>query len=716
MLTARINVMSYKKKIFLGWLVSLILLIPSVIWIFLNRQPFPGDHSSYAIDSMNLYYAMSDSLVEWLQEMRSVGYLRGPAISWVGQFFVGFGLAVGSVDTSLLFSGIVVEAITIFLLFIAVLELSNNRVSVALLAALILSAAPKFIGAPHLFNIEPLQTLAVAWFVLILAFTPKWSMALVVGQLLLAGAFSIVAKSSTPIYVVIPAAAILYSAFFSSRKSKPGGWAERDTKVSWGLGVLLLLAAVVWYLQNWVSVVNHALRSGFGPNAEVWGQADTFINTLIFWLKELESLYFRPLLIFIFLLLIFAGVKVYRKRQSLCDPVDHFTVIAIASALQVTIVLLLFAFSPNRHTRFITPLLPYVVVLTCWSVVEIRSRLINGVLLFAFVFQLVVANAYSLGLIPYGSFFTRFTDVIYGGSFSSDRTNMGILEEIVTRTCDVDDPNPQLTIVAVDPSLRGDWLAPVPVYYTAAKLFGVDHPCEFGYAGNSFWGADLEETWRDLLARDVRYFVTTDPEIYPPPADAMNQALSIDNHPRLVERIMNSGIFITLHPLESDPGILLFNLVDYVTGGRALLDRGEIDAGIELLETATDLEPENPEAWANLTLGYLLAGRHDETLEAGAQALELNPDHFYVHMMMASIYQQQGDHQTALEHFSEAVPSTPSDQDKIRALRAQAKSLLALNKVRQACFAFAEVLAIDPLPEIATEMSELDCESLISGD
>jgi tetratricopeptide (TPR) repeat protein len=306
--------------------------------------------------------------------------------------------------------------------------------------------------------------------------------------------------------------------------------------------------------------------------------------------------------------------------------------------------------------------------------------------------------------------------VIYGGSFSSDRTNMGILEEIVTRTCDVDDPNPQLTIVAVDPNLRGDWLAPVPALYTAFKMYGVDHPCEFGYAGNSFWGADLEETWRDLNIRDVIYIVTSDPSLYPPPQSAFNQSLSIENHPRLVEQIRTSGRFAELPSLENDPGILLFMRVDFVADGRELLDRGEIEAGIETLETATELEPENPEAWANLTLGYVLAGRQDDVLIAGTRVLALNPDHFYVHLMMAEVHQQRGDQQTALIHLLEAVRTAPSAQEKVRALRAQAESLTALGEEREACLVLAGAVEIDPLAQIAAEMSELDCETILGVD
>ncbi len=682
----------------------------------MNQQPFPGDHSSYAIDSMKLYSAISDSLTDWLQEMQSVGYRRGPAIAWVGQFFVGFGLVVGSVDAGLLFSGIVVEIITIWVVYVAVLELSDGRVGIAVLAGLMLGAAPKFIGATHLFNIEPHQTLAVAWFVLILAFTPKWSQALVAGQLLLASGFSLVAKSSTPIYVVIPAAAILYSTFLSQRKSRRGGWTERGAMITWGLGLFLFAAAIIWYFQNWNFVLNHAFRAGFGPTADVWGMDTPYLSTLLFWLDELQKLYFQPLALFILLLLVFAGWRVYRARLSLPGPIDHFTLTAIISGLQIAIVLLLFAFSPNRHTRFITPLLPYVVVLTCWSVIKIAHRRVYGVLLLAFGFQMVIANAYSLGLIPYGSFFARFTDATYGGSFSNDSTNMHILEEIVERTCKLSDLGSQSTIVAVDPSLRGDWLAPVPASFTAIKMFGVDLPCEFGYAGNSFWGADLEEAWRDLLARDVRYIVTSDPDIYSPPPNAINQVLSIENHPRLVERIANSGKFIELPPLDSDPGILLFMRVDYVMDGRALLDSGDIKRGVEILETATELEPENPEAWANLTLGYVLAGRQDDALAAGTRALALNPDHFYVHLMVASVYQQQREHQTALVHLAEAILSAPSDQEEVRALRAQAESLIALGEEREACLVLASAAGIDQLPGIAAEMSELDCESVISGD
>ena len=76
-----------------------------------------------------------------------------------------------------------------------------------------------------------------------------------------------------------------------------------------------------------------------------------------------------------------------------------------------------------------------------------------------------------------------------------------ILNEIVARACSEKQPNRYLTIVAIDPYLTGDWLAPEPAGYEAAKRYGLDPPCRFDYAGNGFFGGRDGDRRR---ARNVR--------------------------------------------------------------------------------------------------------------------------------------------------------------------------------------------------------------------
>ena len=146
-------------------------------------------------------------------------------------------------------------------------------------------------------------------------------------------------------------------------------------------------------------------------------------------------------------------------------------------------------------------------------------------------------------------------------------TNASILEDVVSRTCSEKLSDHYLTIVAIDPNLRGDWLAPVPAAYTASKRYGLETPCYFGYAGFDFFGAGIEETLKDFFARKVYYLVISDPSVYPPPPqNAINQSLPPQNHAALMEKIRSSGAFVEERPLETDPGILIFHRIGALIG------------------------------------------------------------------------------------------------------------------------------------------------------
>lgn len=694
---------------FEGLLLSILLLLPSLFWVFTDQQAFPGDHSLYAIDAVKLYYARSESLAAWLKEMGAVGNLRGPAISWFSQLFVGAGLAHGTLDNWLLFSGIIIDMIAINLLFTALRKMSNQQFSIAGFGVLMLAAAPKFIGSAHLFNVEPYQLLAVSWFIFILVSAPGWSRSLVLGQLLLASAYAMLAKSSTPLYIFIPALTVLVSIFM--KRGMPREHENRRLTIIavWATGVLITGSAGLWYAENSITVFDHALSSGFGHGASIWGIDTPYPTTLAFWLDEFQRLFFVPLVMMIISLSLFSGISAIRSRNQLTRMGKHKFIAAIVSAAQVLFVLLFLAFSPNRHTRFIIPLIPYVVFLACWSVDYLARHWIRYSLIALIGIQFIVANLYSLGFIPYSSIFSRLTDVIYAGPYNMEPTRKAVLEEIVTRTCGFASSTTQHTIIAVDPALKGDWLAPVPATYTAMKLYGKNPRCDFGYAGNSFWGADLETTWQDMTRLEVDYIVISDPANYPPPQNTYSESLSVENHPRLVKLLRESGDYVELPPLSEDRGILVFERAPTAQDGRKLLDLGDIEAGVALLEMLVDIRPKDREAWANLTLGYVLAGQEKDALAAGERALDLNPQHFYVHEMLADILFRQGDFESALRNIEAALDNPPNPEREAAGLALKATILHKSGATAEACRSLGKAITLDAEVVLPTGSDAWDC-------
>ena len=241
-----------------------------------------------------------------------------------------------------------------------------------------------------------------------------------------------------------------------------------------------------------------------------------------------------------------------------------------------------------------------------------------------------------------------------------------ILNEIVARACSEKQPNRYLTIVAIDPYLTGDWLAPEPAGYEAAKRYGLDPPCRFDYAGNGFFGASVEDTWNDFAIRQVQYVVTTDSSVYPPPLNALNQALTRATHPILLEMIRSSRVFVQEPSLRSAPGILVFKSANNLQAGRALIDAGQAEKAIPILQYATKSVPGNAEVWSNLTYAYVLTDRNDEALAAAERALALSPNHYWVNKMVASLYQPRGAYAQGLTFIQRALLSAPDDEERIR--------------------------------------------------
>ena len=132
------------------------------------------DEAIYGKGSVELFYTLSHSPKRWLRLMLNILHEQAPGVSWLGQFFVPLGYLVGSIDVSLLLSILVTQALTLVLIYRSVWELSGHNRLVSIGGCLVVASAPLFVGMSHQYLAEPLQLLAVTWFVLIMSFAPKW--------------------------------------------------------------------------------------------------------------------------------------------------------------------------------------------------------------------------------------------------------------------------------------------------------------------------------------------------------------------------------------------------------------------------------------------------------------------------------------------------------------------------------------------------------------
>jgi hypothetical protein len=543
-----------KNGLLTGISLCLVVALPSLIWVFIDKSPYGGDQSHYASATLELYRSWMLSPWLWAKAMvNSIGF-KAPGIVWLGQWFVPLGSVLGSVDKALLLSVVATQTITLLLVFKTLWTLSQRSNLVSLIGCLFLAVGPLFQYLSHQYLVEPLQLMAVAWYALIMSHASRWHRAFTLAQLVIVTAVAMLAKTSTPLYCIGPASIVL-GFVLGIWPSKPSwGWKHPSTVLALSAAIPLSIGTGCWYYQNILPVIHHVAAASTGPVAAVWGKEDTFFNSFVYWLDTMRQFFFLTPSLILGALIVAAGLVCYMVRP--CWRQNYFTLCCAVAVLQILFVLTVFSFASNRQPRYLLALLPYVVLIIGWGISHIGKPIVLILAAGVLISIWAVTAGYSLHIFDLNS--RAFSPAF---RVNKNTRQAAILLEIVARTCADTSLTPYYNIVAIDPSLKGDWLAPVPADYVAAReylhsLGGA--PCSFGYLGDSFFGNDADNSWKSILAKRPRYIVATDPGIYPPPANTYNQALNAHNFSTIFEKLKTSRRFEQLAPLSEDPGIMIF--------------------------------------------------------------------------------------------------------------------------------------------------------------
>ena len=472
------------------------------------------------------------------------------------------------------------------------------------------------------------------------------------------------------------------------------------------LAIPIALVTVAWYIRNFMSVTQHLYDGTYGDAVRTfWGKEDTYLNTTIFWLQIARTINFLPGIAELSVLITVSAVALYAVTPTRVAP--HFSRCAAIAAVQIVTVVLVFSLSPTRQARYLLPILPYAALILGWSVTQLNHKAMMVLAFGAFAAQLILLHAQALKVmpprLPWLSPFDRHA--------SSGRT----LTSVVTRTCVKSSSGITWNVLAVDPSipqLGGDWLAPEPANYIVAKQRlreGGELPCEYGYLGDGFFGADVEQAWQSLVTRRAQHVIVADPGVYPIPPQVFNRALSQENLPVVLRKLTTSGLFELDSRLPEDPGILIFRRVDHINRGRGLSDRGLHEQAIAILRTATTLEPTSVEAWANLALAYERGGGLQEAIAAGSQARQLDPDHYYVNMILARAFLQQKKWTQAMRHARDAASHAPGDLESVDALVLGARGAFQAGDSNAGC-EFLRLARLRPSAKIRGELTTDVCE------
>lgn len=536
-----------KLKPVFAYLVPVAVISPSLVWMALDKSVWTWDPALYGKGSVELFFTLIYAPSRWVTEMLHVLSSQAPGVSWIGLFLVPVGHLLGSIDIGLLLSIWLTQALTLILIYRSTLELSGHNQLVGISGCLVTASAPLFVGMSHQYFAEPLQLLAVAWFLTIMSFAPKWSRAFILSQLLVATPVAMLAKVSSPLYCLGPGLVALWYVFnprrsFATKHER----LERRVVVTLLAAVLLNSATVAWYYENTTYLIRHISLASSGPIAELYGKKDPFFNAMLYWLGAIQNSFFLPMGLLIVGLIFLFGVIQYFNNSN--TQTKHFTICSAIAVLQVLIVLTAFSLNSNRDPRFLLPVLPYFTLLIAWSVMQINKPLLTTGVILIFFSQLTVAHGQAFGLFSPNP-------RISGWLLPANRDGSGAvkLNSLVSKTC-ADTRGERYWSIVGD---QKPWLNVNTLGYTAAKQLAPENRqrCYYGYLG--YIVTDLEETWNYVLSLNPRYYITSDPEVYPISADKMDQAVNQLNAP-VLKKVQSSGLFEPEPPLPEDPGILIF--------------------------------------------------------------------------------------------------------------------------------------------------------------
>jgi hypothetical protein len=426
---------------------------------------------------------------------------QAPGIAWLGQFFVPLGDILGSTEKGLLLYISLIQFLVLILVFKSNQFLSNGKNLIALMVSLSVASAPLFVGLSHQYLVEPLQTLAVSWFIFIMSFSPKWGKKNVLINLMFAIPFAMLAKISSPIYCFAPAVvALIYDylpPFLPKTKNNEQTNIKDNLTYLWiFFGLFLGIISFVWYIKNWPSLIKHIKLAA---SSELWGHKDTFLNKFNFWLIAFQKSFFLEGIYILILIVFIAGLMVWVWKKN--RKFSYFDLCSFSSFINIITVLSVFSFSANEDVRFLLPLIPHVSVLIAWSLFQLKGKFITIFLTLIFTIQLISVHLQTLGIIDYLS-------LRYVTTLEADSQKFRNIEELVQKTCLSDGTTNSFI------GLDQDWLNGNTFnYFATKKLKQTELPCNYILPDQA--EIDISKAWQKLLSSNINYFISVKPSLIP---------------------------------------------------------------------------------------------------------------------------------------------------------------------------------------------------------
>jgi hypothetical protein len=374
------------------------LALPYLLWIVFDQSTWMSDSAEYGTHSVDLFATLINSPFSWSLKLFTNFKWKAPMFYLLGQFFVPLGMIINSVNIGLLLLQIVTLFVSLVLMVNILHHLFQDKL-ISITGCLTIASAPLMFGLTTNFWVEPLQLLAVVWFLFIFVHLDTWEPLFTFLQLLSATSFALLVKTSSPLYCLIPGTVvcwhILRRGSLNMKMFRTRHWPILLLSLSLSLG------AVTWYALNWDSVIYHIRLSGSSP---LYGTSDTFINKFIYWLEALQKAFLLEQVFYIMIFLFFLAliVVVRNKNNKLFEiKTSSSDTLMLVACIHIILFLISFTTVRNESIRFLLPILPYLVILICWTLKQLKNHYISISVFMLFVIQFSIINLHFFNLIEW---------------------------------------------------------------------------------------------------------------------------------------------------------------------------------------------------------------------------------------------------------------------------------------------------------------------------
>jgi hypothetical protein len=338
---------------------------------------------------------------------------------------------------------------------------------------------PLFVGMGHQFVTEPLQTLIIIASFTLVATAHNMRLARLMILIILLFFLGFAVKTTSLAYNGL---ALVSLAWLALNKWRRG---EKVSELNRGDGVLILLTTVIsvltisWYFINFNGMMQHVRNVLDVSIASHYGSISSFPVKALFWLLAFDNgsslLPYVGLVIFAlaFILILSSTRRIIRDK-------DYPGIAALLALFHIVLVLVQFMFQIMEETRFITSLMPMMVIVLTYGLSgahflnRARSVLVITILLGS------IAQLFTVSLIAANKLdFTSPT--VWLKPVITETNQRQIADAIIGSTCQLEKKERYVIVGIDEPTMNANSLA----FHAAKARNAIGYRCNYtglGYA------------------------------------------------------------------------------------------------------------------------------------------------------------------------------------------------------------------------------------------